>query len=116
MSNKTSPNLSRSAAAVHRGDVAPSKTHTPVDLQLGPKSASGPEVEYIRVPGPDGVDPIFSMNRDTVLDLVLPRARNGYKPPVKSVVIKSPGMKRGRRFVSVQSLRSYFSSLEAQAS
>lgn len=93
-----------------------SPRETSVKLQPGPPSASGPSVEYIRVPGPDGVDPIFSISRDTMMDLVLPRVCNGFKPPVRSLLIKKPGAKRGIRYVNVASLRAYMANLESQAS
>lgn len=47
-----------------------------------------------------------------MLDLVLPRASNGFKPPVKSVLIKKPGATRGARYVSVESLLAYMKNLE----
>lgn len=83
---------------------------------VGPESAVGPSVEYVRIPGPYGICPITSMKRESMLNLVMPRQCNDFRPPVKSVLIKRPGAKRGSRYINAQSLRDFMASLEAQAS
>jgi hypothetical protein len=47
-----------------------------------------------------------------MISVVVPMACNDFKPPVKSVLIKRPGAKRGSRYVNVASLRAYMQSME----
>jgi len=60
------------------------------------------------------VDPIFSLNRSAWNELCLPSERNGFKPPVKSVVIKKRNARRGIRLVVFASAKSYFDRLHAE--
>jgi hypothetical protein len=47
------------------------------------------------------------LSRSAINELILPTPRNGYKPPVRSFVLRQRGAKKGIRLVDYQSLASY---------
>jgi|SRR6185436_222470 len=65
-----------------------------------------------RLPKPGVLDPYFGGTRTFWNERVLPSEANRHKPPVKSIVVKVAGAKRGIRFVLYSSAESYFRSLE----
>ena len=67
---------------------------------------------YIRLPRSGSKDPLFNLGRSALNNLVLPTAANGYRPPVKSLVMKSQKhATRGIRMIVVESLAAYLQSL-----
>jgi len=66
---------------------------------------SGPE--YIRLPRARERDPLFGLSRGYLNFLILPSNANGYKPPVKSCVLRRRGARTGVRLIEVKSLRDY---------
>jgi hypothetical protein len=64
-------------------------------------------VEFIRLPKTKGRDPLFGLSRWLLNELILPCPANGYRPPVKSHVLRRTGSRNGIRLISVDSLRSY---------
>lgn len=72
--------------------------------------------EYIRLPPPGLVDPMFGLTRSYLNLLVLPSKENGFKPPVRSSALRQPQSKTGVRLVNVASLRDYLrNQIEAQS-
>jgi hypothetical protein len=63
--------------------------------------------EYIRLPSPGTKDPCFGLTRSYLNLLILPLKENGFRPPVRSSVLRRPGAKTGVRLVNVASLRAY---------
>lgn len=68
---------------------------------------SGSVPVTIRVPRAGERDPITGLGRYPILALITPSEANGFKPPVKSLVVRGPGKKRGTRLVSMASLLDY---------
>jgi hypothetical protein len=66
---------------------------------------NGPE--YIRLPKPKTRCPITGLSRGTLRELTVPTKRNGFRPPVKSVLIKSRYATRGIRIIPRQQLLGY---------
>ncbi len=60
------------------------------------------------------VDPFFGLNRSGWNSLLLSTEANGYRPAVKSVVIKKRNARRGIRLVVFASAKSYFDRLHAE--
>lgn len=65
------------------------------------------EAEYMRVPPSGKHDPIFGLKRSFLNLLILPCRENSWRPPVKSIMIKRKGARRGVRLVEIASLRAY---------
>ena len=65
-----------------------------------------------RIPRPKERDPFFGGARTFWLQLVLPSNANGGRPPVRSVVMKKRGTRRGTRFVLYASALAYFRRVE----
>jgi hypothetical protein len=61
----------------------------------------------MRLPKAKGRDPLFGLSRSYINNLVLPCRENGYRPPVRSIVIRRPGARTGVRLVDVASLRQH---------
>jgi hypothetical protein len=61
-----------------------------------------------RLPKPGTVDPYFGGARTFWNQQVLPSEANGYRPIVKSIVMRQPGAKRGIRFILYDSAREFF--------
>jgi hypothetical protein len=64
-----------------------------------------------RLPRNGFLDPVFSGTRSFWNLRVLPCKYNAFTPPVKSVVVKQDGTKRGVRFIFVDSAREYLERL-----
>ncbi|MEQ2008163.1 MAG: hypothetical protein ABMA26_15300 [Limisphaerales bacterium] len=60
------------------------------------------------------VDPWWQLNRAAWNSLVLATEANGYRPPVRSVVLKKRGAMRGLRAISFLSAKEYFDKLHAE--
>lgn len=86
-------------------------------LESANRVASSPAVAALvysfRLPKPGTVDPFFGGARTFWNSLVLV-GPNGERPPVKSVVRKVPGAKRGCRFILFSSAKTFFETLEAE--
>jgi hypothetical protein len=65
------------------------------------------EAEFMRLPPPGQQDPIFGLKRSYLNLLILPCRENGYRPPVKSVVLRRTRGRKGVRLIEVASLRAY---------
>ena len=75
---------------------------------------SEPKGEWLRLPPPGTKDPDYGLHRGTLNELILPSEANGYKPPVRSLVIKKRGAVRGIRLIHRPSLDAYLSKLADQ--
>ena len=69
-------------------------------------SAATP-AEFMRLPKPKARDPIFGFSRSYINTLVLPCKENGFRPPVRSIVLRKRGAKTGVRLVDLASLRAF---------
>lgn len=65
-----------------------------------------------RLPKLGTVDPHFGGSRTFWNERILGTEENKFKPPVKSIVVKQRGAKRGIRFISFSSAKAYFEVLE----
>jgi hypothetical protein len=63
--------------------------------------------EYVRLPPPGELDPLFGLTRSYLNLLILPSKENDFRPPVRSSVLRQPNAKTGVRLVNVASLRAY---------
>ena len=80
---------------------------TAAPLKIPPRVLTSPiEPETIRLPK-SGHDPWFGLTRSAINSLILSTEANGYKPPVKSYVLRRRGAKTGIRLVDYASLRAY---------
>jgi hypothetical protein len=70
--------------------------------------------EYLRLPSPDARCALTGLSRTTLCELSVPSKVNGFKPPVKSLVVKKRGAMRGIRLINYDSLLDYLHHLEAQ--
>jgi hypothetical protein len=61
----------------------------------------------MRLPQPGQTDPIFALKRSYLNLLVLPCRENVYRPPVKSVILRRKGTRKGVRLIEIASLRAY---------
>jgi hypothetical protein len=66
-----------------------------------------PWIEFLRLPKPGSLCPICGLSRSFLNSLILPTEANGFKPPVKSFVLRKRGARTGVRLVSWESLRAY---------
>ncbi len=83
-------------------------THDEQAINTGPVT--------FRLP-PDGErDAYFGCARTFWNQRVLPSAANNFKPPIKSVVVKTTGVKRGIRLIVYASAKAYFDALIAEQS
>jgi hypothetical protein len=73
----------------------------------------GVQPQTFRLPKAGTVDPFFGGARTFWILRTLPSAYNNFKPPVKSIVVKEPGTKRGCRFIVFESAKAYFDTLLA---
>jgi len=71
--------------------------------------------EFLRLPPVGQRCPVTSLPRATLNAWILPTEANGFKPPVKSFVIRQPGAKTGIRLISYPSLRQFIMAHEATA-
>ena len=72
---------------------------------------SEPPNEWLRLPPPGTKLPGYGLHRGTLNELILPCEENGYKPPVRSLVIRKRGAARGIRLVHRPSLDAFLSRL-----
>ena len=72
---------------------------------------SEPPSEWLRLPQPGTKLPGYGLTRGTLNELILPSEENGYKPPVRSLVIKKRAAARGIRLVHKPSLDAHLSRL-----
>lgn len=68
--------------------------------------------EWLRLPQSGKRCPVSGLSRATLNLLILPNAKNGHRPPVRSVVLKQRWAIRGIRLVSRSSLIDYINSLD----
>lgn len=68
------------------------------------------EPEFIRLPRTGQRDPLFGLSRGYLNYLILPSRSNGFKPKVRSCVLRKKGAKSGVRLIEVKSLREYIRS------
>lgn len=73
-----------------------------------------PPPRFFRLPKPGTTDPHFGGSRSYWNEKILPMECNGFKPPVRSVVERKRGAKRGIRFISFVSAVGYFQRLELE--
>ena len=66
--------------------------------------------EFIRLPKAGTRCPYCSLSRSTLNSYILPCEENGFKPPVKSHVLRQRGKLRGIRVIDFESLCSYIRS------
>lgn len=57
---------------------------------------------------------VSGLSRSALNALILPCSANGYKPAVKSIVVKQKHATRGIRLIVVESLLAYLKSLETE--
>jgi hypothetical protein len=72
---------------------------------------SEPPGEWLRLPQPGAKLSGYGLTRGTLNELILPCESNGYKPLVRSLVIKKRGAIRGIRLIHRPSLDAYLSRL-----
>ncbi len=72
-----------------------------------------PRPEYLRLPRPGARCALTGLSRSTLAELVVPCDANGFKPPVKSLVVKKRGAVRGIRLINFDSLLDHLHKLEA---
>ena len=65
------------------------------------------EAEFMRLPPPGQKDPVFGLTRSYLNMLILPCRENGFRPPVKSFVLRRTRARKGVRLIEIQSLREY---------
>jgi hypothetical protein len=81
---------------------------TSASLEIPPRILATPiEPETIRLPKSGDHDPYFGLTRSAINAVVLPTEANGFKPPVKSFVLRKKGARTGIRLISFSSLRDY---------
>lgn len=65
------------------------------------------KAEFMRLPPSGQNDPIFGLKRTFLNSLILPCAENGWRPPVKSIVLRKKRSRKGVRLIEIASLREY---------
>lgn len=78
--------------------------HPPV---IAPAQTLPIRTEFIRLPKTGKACPHTGLSRSTLNSLILPCAANGYKPPVRSYVLRQHGRLKGIRLIDFESLCSY---------
>jgi hypothetical protein len=63
--------------------------------------------EFIRLPKAGSREPFTGLSRSKLNQLILPNPENGFKPPVRSVVLRKRGAIRGVRLIFLDSLVAY---------
>jgi hypothetical protein len=71
--------------------------------------------EFYRLPKSGNLDPIFQLSRSKWNQLILPCEANGYRPPIRSVVLRQKGAVRGVRLIVAAAAHAYFAKLVAEA-
>ena len=80
-------------------DISSGQAHTP---------NSGCD-DWMRLPRPG--NRLEGLSRTTLNELLIPCAANGFRPPVRSILIKKRGAARGIRLINRQSLKGYLQHL-----
>jgi len=75
--------------------------------EVSATKASPTRPEFIRLCPPGQRCPWTGLSRSAMNALILPTVGNGYKPPVKSFVLRKRGAKTGVRLISWDSLTAY---------
>ena len=75
----------------------------PLKFAVGVKT----EAEFMRLPPPGQKDPVFGLTRSYLNMLILPCRENGFRPPVKSFVLRRVRTRKGVRLIEIASLRNY---------
>jgi hypothetical protein len=90
--------------------------------QIGPLVSMDPTAvvirpAFIRLPKPGRECPFSHLSRTGLVNLCVPNKINGFKPPVRSIVLRqaNPKSKRGARLVDYDSLIAYLRGLEKKA-
>jgi hypothetical protein len=94
------------------------KTHSPSAPYLaGPArtSVQFDASEWIRLPRPGERCPVSCLSRSTLVELIKPCRRNGFRPPVKALHLKREGAAKGVVLINRASLREFFASLPTLA-
>lgn len=65
------------------------------------------EAEFMRLPPAGQKDPVFGLTRSYLNILILPCRENGFRPPVKSFVLRRTRARKGVRLIEIGSLREY---------
>jgi len=68
------------------------------------------DAEFMRLPPAGEKDPLFALTRSYLNMLILPCRENGFRPPVKSFVLRRTRARKGVRLIEIQSLREYIRS------
>lgn len=72
--------------------------------------------EWQRLPRPNERCSYSGLSRSKLYELITPSEENGFRPPVKSIVLKSSGKERGVRLYSKSSYEEYLKRVqESQA-
>ena len=66
--------------------------------------------EWIRPPRGGAPCPHTGLSRAKLYQLILPCAQNGFKAPVRSVALRTPGTVKGCRLIHLASLLAYINS------
>lgn len=66
---------------------------------------------FVRLPRSSTRCALTGLSRSVLCNLILPTEANGFRPPVRSKVLKQPGASRGCRLIEVDSLLSYLNGL-----
>lgn len=86
-----------------------------------PRNEGAYSPEFLRLPHPGQKCQVCGLSRSTLNELVLATPENGFKPPVRSFVLRKRGAKTGIRLIDYESLREFIrrhpadDSQEAQA-
>ena len=97
----------------HPRDDSGQKIIDPVVVTANTTSYLQPE--FLRLPRNGQRDVVSGLSRSGLNALILPNEQNGFKPPVKSVVLRKKGSGRGTRLIVMDSLREYlYAHIETQ--
>jgi hypothetical protein len=89
-----------------------SKTeYTVAPVEAADDSSTTVVPEFIRLPKPGSREPFTGLSRSKLNELILPLGSNGFKPPVRSVVLRKRGAIRGVRLIFLDSLIQYLHSM-----
>lgn len=71
------------------------------------QSKANAKPEFMRLPQPGGRCFYTGLSRSYLNELILPNEQNGYKPPVRSFVLRRKGASTGVRLIDAESLFNY---------
>ena len=88
-----------------------------VNTSLNPTGHPGAGADaddaWLRLPSPRSRCPLSGLSRTTLTELVMPCARNSFRPPVEARVLKRKGARRGIVLIRRASLLAYLADLPA---